>query len=689
MLFMIVKGERQEDVKMPIRITGMNSGLDTETIVSELVKVQRTKVDSVKKQQTKLQWKQDAWKELNSKIYKLFNGTVANMRFSNDYSKKITESTNSAAASIVTGDSAMNATQKLSVDSLATAGYMTGGAVAGNVTSSTKLSSIDGVEAGSTISVTTKGKTTDIEITADMTVNGLLEKLKSAGVEASFDEKNKRFHIAATASGKENDFNITASNRDGTNALKALGILDYASTLSVYQEHAALTGDAKDAVINADVDKQLAYYTSRRASLLKTYEEQEKALTNSRDAFKTAYGDSEDIEVALADKSNMQDRIDELKLIDSDTITDAEKEELATLEGKLAAVEKYQKQKDALAATQTSIDEIENNYLNIDPDDNSIVTGAKQGLRDKVTAEWNTKIAEAQYIIDNAADLNNSDVHKNEVTDAKITLNGVTYEGSSNTFEINGLTITALQKSDEEITLTTKQDTEGIYDMIKNFITEYNTLINEMDKLYNAEAAKGYEPLTDDEKKELSDSEVEKWETKIKDSILRKDSNLSTISMALKTVMLQGANVNGKQMYLSNFGIETAGYFASAENEKNAYHISGDKEDSTVANKENELKTAIANDPDTVVNFFAGLVNNLYKELNNQSKSIEGIRTFGTFYDDKKMKEDYTNYTTKIKAQEAKLTALEERWYNKFTAMETALAKMESNKSAVASLLGG
>ena len=57
---------------MPIRITGMNSGLDTESIISELVKAQKTKVDSVKKKQTTIQWKQDAWKELNAKIYKLF-----------------------------------------------------------------------------------------------------------------------------------------------------------------------------------------------------------------------------------------------------------------------------------------------------------------------------------------------------------------------------------------------------------------------------------------------------------------------------------------------------------------------------------------------------------------------------------------------------------------------------------------
>ena len=273
--------------------------------------------------------------------------------------------------------------------------------------------------------------------------------------------------------------------------------------------------------------------------------------------------------------------------------------------------------------------------------------------------------------------------------DAEIELNGVKYTSDSNTFEVNGLTITALQEGGGEVTLTTRQDTDGIYNMIKNFFKEYNSLINEMDKLYNAESAKGYEPLTDDEKDEMSDTEIEKWETKIKDSILRGDSNLSTLSSAMKNVLLQGATVNGEKMYLSHFGIETLGYFNAGENEKNAYHINGDEDDDAVSSKENSLRAAIAADPDTVISFFSQLSQNLYAELDKQSRSVEGVRSFGKFYDDKKMKEDYDKYTTKIKQEEQKLTALEDRWYKKFSAMETALAKMQSNQSAVSALLGG
>ena len=263
------------------------------------------------------------------------------------------------------------------------------------------------------------------------------------------------------------------------------------------------------------------------------------------------------------------------------------------------------------------------------------------------------------------------------------------YESNTNVFSINGLTITAMKETTENVVVTTKDDVDGIYDMIKGFLKDYNSIINEMDKLYNADSAKGYEPLTDDEKDAMSDSEVEKYEQKIKDALLRRDSNLSTVSSTLKEVMSSGLEVNGKKMYLSDFGIETLSYFTAAENEKNAYHIDGDADDSSTSGNADKLKSMISSDPDTVVSFFSGLFKNLYTKMSDLSKSVEGYRSYGNFYDDKKMKSDYDDYTSKIRDLEDKLNDYEDKWYSKFSKMETALAKLQSNSSAVTSLLGG
>ena len=275
--------------------------------------------------------------------------------------------------------------------------------------------------------------------------------------------------------------------------------------------------------------------------------------------------------------------------------------------------------------------------------------------------------------------------------DAEIELNGATFTSSNNVFEINGLTITALQetKEGESITLTTQNDTEGIYDMIKGFLKKYNEIINEMDKLYSAEEAEGYEPLTDDEKYAMSEKQIEEWEEKIKESLLRKDSNLSSVSSTLKEVMMSGITVNGETMYLTNFGINTLGYFNAEDNERNAYHIDGDPDDEDTSSKTDLLGAMITKDPDTVVSFFSQLSQKLYSEMDNMSKAVTGYRSYGSFFDDKKMQSDYNDYTSKIKTLEEKLIAYEDKWYAKFSAMETALAKMQSNSSAVTSLLGG
>lgn len=666
---------------MPIRITGMNSGLDTESIITELVKAQKTKVDSVKKKQTILQWQQEAWKELNSKIYKLFQNTLGNMRLTSDYSKKVTDVSNSSIAKVISSDDAMNATQTLKVNELATTGYMTGAQLEEGVTKQSLLKDL-GIEEGSTITVETGGKKTDITITEGMTINSFVATLKNAGVEANYDEKNRRLHIAAAKSGAENDFSITASNKEGTDALDKLGILSYGEKeKDAYQEYANMSDADKLAAVNSDVAKRLQSYISQRESLLKTQTEQQEALDASKDAFSTEYG----VSIGSVDKDALSQSIDSLKAkieADGDSAAESDKEELAKLQGKMSAVESYESKKEALDKTTQSLNDVES-YLDL-ADPANIEAGAK--LTDEVTDAWTAKIEEAKRVQNNTT---GDGVQRQEGKDAEIELNGVIYNGASNTFEVNGLTITALQKSTEPVTLTTRRDTDGVYNIIKNFLTEYNAIINEMDKLYNAESTKDYEPLTDDEKAELSESEIEKWETKIKDSILRRDSTLSSLSSAMKNIMLQGATVNGKQMYLSSFGIETLGYFSSAENEKNAYHINGDEDDAAVSSQSNDLRAAIEADPDTVIAFFAQLSQNLYAELSKQSSSIEGVRSFGSFYDDKRMQDEYNDYNDKIKKQEEKLTAMEEKWYNKFAAMETALAKMQSNQSAVSSLLGG
>lgn len=275
--------------------------------------------------------------------------------------------------------------------------------------------------------------------------------------------------------------------------------------------------------------------------------------------------------------------------------------------------------------------------------------------------------------------------------DAKIELDGVEYTSSTDTLTVNGMTITALEKTDKEVTISTKTDTDGVYNMIKDFITAYSELMNEMDSLYNAESSKGYEPLLSEEKDALSDNEIEEWEKKIKDSLLRRDSTLSDVSSALRMDMMMTMQIGGRTYSLADFGIETQSYFKAKDNERNAYHILGNKDDPLSWQPDDgdpELSAVIAKDPDAVMDFFTKLTNNLHDTL-QEKMAPSKMSSALTVYNDKKMKEDYDDYTKKIKEQEEKLNAYIDKWYAKFSAMETALSKLESKNNSLSSLFGG
>ena len=311
--------------------------------------------------------------------------------------------------------------------------------------------------------------------------------------------------------------------------------------------------------------------------------------------------------------------------------------------------------------------------------------------KDAAIASFVKQVQSAHDIAKNTSIEYNTDAKKIDGCDAEITLNGIQYTGSTNNFSVNGLNITAQVVTGDgdanAISITTSTDTQGIYDKIKDFLSQYNSLINEITSLYNADSAKGYEPLTDDEKDEMSDTEVEKWEQKIKDSLLRRDDNLESLMSAMTSAMSGAVEVNGKKMYLSNFGIKTLGYLNAPKNQQNAYHIDGDEDDANSSGNADKLMTAITSDPDTVINFMQGLADNLYKSVHTKMQS-SSLSSIYTVYNDKEMASEYSDYTDLIKKWEEKLQDKEDYYYKKFSSMETALSKLNSQTSSLSGLFG-
>lgn len=735
---------------MAIRITGMYSGLDTESIINELASAQSQKKTKLVKAQIKHSWKQDAWKSLNTKIYSFYQ-KLDDLRLAGSYKKKKTTVSNPNAIQVVSGQNSMNGVHSLSVEKLAKQAYLTSAklekAGGGEVSGSTTLKQL-GFTGNGSISVNdASGKETKINVSEDMTINKFLDQVKAAGVNASFDADNQRIYIASTDTGAKANFYLSANNDNGFKALGTLGLLTaYDANSAEYKEYEKWKAYGSDSTAKEQLIKDTV---AARASQLKQQNDaltkQNKELTDKNDENKEklakleGYANYGDISTFTKDDGSNVSSYAEMKDALYDRIYGAEveveggkkerqggmtqdldqlKKELKDLEAaatrdedaiaaKKADIENVQKEiskaKDCygyvnsiasnektIQKNETTINTNATKFTVDDSDPDNVKVEGTSTLEAQIRNEVETKITAAtNFLADIASYSGGKTAHKIQGQDAEFKMDGVEYTSKNNNLTVNGMTITAMEANPgKEITLTTTDDTDGIYDMIKGLFTSYNELVIEMDTLYNADSAKGYEPLTSEEKDSLADSEIEEWEKKVKDSLLRRDSTLSNVTNAMKMVMMSGVTVNGKTMYLSDFGIETLSWDKAKDNERGAYHIAGDPDDVNSKGSDDVLRTMIAKDPDTVANFFVGLTRNMHDELAKKMSPTK-LSSALTVYDDKKMKEEYDQYTKDIKKQEEKLNAYIDKWYAKFSAMETALSKLQSKNNSLTSLFGG
>ena len=684
---------------MPMRITGMNSGLDTESIIAELVKAKSQNKVKLQKSQTKLSYKQDAWKTLNSKILNLYSKTINNMAFTTAYKQQKTSVSNESVASVITGKDAVNGVQNLQVTSLAKSGYLTGAQLSANgaYSGSTKLSEIagSGVASGEdvTFSVTVGSETRDIKLNGDSTISDVVSQLKNAGINANFDEKNQRFFVSAKTTGKDSDFALTASTEGGFKALSALGInvMDKL-TEAQYNVYAGFA-DANDPEAQALIEKEVTRQAEELKSQILDYNSRIDEYKKNISAFLKDKGyEDEDgnVDITSLDTYYQQllDQKEFLSTVPEDETEEAKKareDALKKVEDDIKAYDSYKEEQSKLTQVEADKAAAEAKLEN----DNA-------AIRSSVTADMEDKIEFAKKVVNGQiggftqTTGDETGATRIEGDNAVISLNGAKFTSATNSFEVNGLTISVKSETapGETVTLTTENDYDAVYGTIKNFIKEYNELINEMDKLYNAKNTNGYEPLSDEEKEAMSDKDIEKYEDALKDSILYRDSTLNEISNIFKMAMMSGFEVNGKTMYLSDFGINKLGYFNAADNERNAYHIDGDPDDANTMGNSDVLKSMIASDPDTVVSFFTQLSKKLYADIGKKMQSND-YSSYNKVYNDKQMQKEYDEYTSKIAEQEKKITAAEDKYYKQFSAMETALARLESKSNAIAGLLGG
>ncbi|MGN0436010.1 MAG: flagellar filament capping protein FliD [Wujia sp.] len=648
---------------MAIRMTGLISGLDTESMVKELVAASSTKVDKVKQEKQILEWQKEAWQSLNTKIYNFFKGELTTFKTNSTYMTKSATASDETKVSVTAGSNAANGTHILSVKQLASSAYLTGaniksgnGQYATYLTAGVSTNFADMTDAlGNSLNL--EGQTITIKSGND-TVEDLTFELGGSGDNgvANLDELNKKLQ---ETSGYEK---LQASYVDGqlvfTNA-SATEDEDGNTIGEIYTVESTALGLSGEVGYQVDEDAGL---TNTLTGISDMHYKKEFTSSDISGTTKLA-----DIGIAVGTSFFVNGK--EFVVDDSTTMNDF----TAGL-SKLGVTASFDEKQGRIYINSASSG-ADNDFTITATDSNALdILGLGAGA---------TKI---------------------DAQDAIIEYNGVEYRGSTNKFEINGLSITAKGVTgkynketgeftdDSPLSIEVATDTQGIYDNIKKFVNAYNTLIDEMNTLYN-ESKTDYEPLTDEERSQLSDTQIEQWEAKAKQGLLRRDSTISSLLSNMRTILNKGVEVTmadgSKQTFtLSSLGIVTGDY---SENGK--LHILGDPDDATYASETNKLKQALEDNPEIFSQVFAGTKENqgfgyqMYDYLNTAMKHTESSSAL-TFYDDISLDSEIDDADDEIEKWEEKLQALEDKYYDQFAAMETAMAKLQQQQSYLASLMG-
>lgn len=260
------------------------------------------------------------------------------------------------------------------------------------------------------------------------------------------------------------------------------------------------------------------------------------------------------------------------------------------------------------------------------------------------------------------------DIYKG--TDAECKIENMTVVQSSNTFSYDGITYTLNERTSGPIEFTIEQDYQKTVDKVKDFVDAYNELVDKLQTKNTEDIYLKYPPLTDAQREEMDDTEIEQWEEKAKSGVLRNDSYISNLLNTLRGAFY--TVVDGTGISPHNIGLTTMPY-------QNGAKIEVDEE---------KLLNALKNNPESVRDMFVqnsetssgkGVMVRISDALLNYTKETSDIAldTLDEKIDDSEDKE---------KSIEDYMKEREETLWRRFSDMEAALSKLNSMSSWLSSL---
>ena len=255
--------------------------------------------------------------------------------------------------------------------------------------------------------------------------------------------------------------------------------------------------------------------------------------------------------------------------------------------------------------------------------------------------------------------------------DGSIIVDGMHYKTTDNKITVGGITYNALNKTDEAATVTVSQDVDAIVGKVKSFVEDYNKLLSSLYEKYDEKNDSNYKPLTQSQKDQMKDEQIEKWEEKAKQGLLYHDATLAKIIGDMRSAISSPVEgVEGKYNSAYSIGIGTTG-------------IKGQ-----LTLDETKLRNALSEDSDSVYNVFAKLDANDETDRNGIAQRLGDVFTASTklireragsstdITEDSDLNNLLRELQTKMSNFKKMMSSFEDALYKKYDAMESALAKL-------------
>lgn len=293
--------------------------------------------------------------------------------------------------------------------------------------------------------------------------------------------------------------------------------------------------------------------------------------------------------------------------------------------------------------------------------------------------------------------------------DAQITIKGPNgtsvYSKPQNAFEIDGVnyTLNAMPTSTVKFSLT--QNIDDSFNKIKAFVDDYNKLIDGINKQISEKKQYKYLPLTDEQKKDMKESDVKLWEEKAKEGLLRNDSDLSNMLGSLRRAFYD--SVEGVGLSLKEIGLDTSSDYSEngkiiidEEKLREALKTKGDKISDLLTKKstsypryDGTMTSANRNtryNEEGVFQRISDILEDYTRTTSGKGILLNKAGIKGDFTDkNNTLSEDLKNRDKKIEEMAEKLFVRENKYYMQFARLEKVMQQMNAQSNWLAQQLGG